>query len=162
MCGNGIRFERFVSQSLKENPFRIFSWFYTTLDEYATFSWWPLPWSECDQLSNGRCGRGHRQREVRCMKNDIEHVDAERSVSCLLSKSILWLNRPIPRYDLALFWFIVPKEESFSFQCSPVHRTVCVHFYWLNRIRFPRPFVLINQWYYDRRNLRLASISHEP
>ena len=53
------------------------------------FSWWSLPWTECmvanrsHQMSpaaSSPCGTGYQEREVRCISNDIEHVDDSWSV----------------------------------------------------------------------------------
>lgn len=49
------------------------------------FGWWPLPWGPCRMSDDSSCGMGVHKREVRCTRDDGQHVD---DVNCAM------LSRP--------------------------------------------------------------------
>lgn len=44
---------------------------------WPIFGWWPLPWGPCQMIdgSASSCGAGTHTREVRCTRDDGQHVD---------------------------------------------------------------------------------------
>ena len=72
----------------------------TAADDFRTYSWLPMPWAECraatppadddddDEGDDGDapsdvCQRGVELRQVRCVRDDVEHVDDAWSVLIL-------------------------------------------------------------------------------
>nr|CAH0103778.1 unnamed protein product [Daphnia galeata] len=65
---------------------------------WPIFGWWPLPWGPCQMIDGtaSSCGAGTHTREVRCTRDDGQHVDDFHCALLSRPESVRVCNIPCP------------------------------------------------------------------